>query len=290
MLRAVVPNPWAIVFRLSPLFTTYTTNVGSGVGVGGRNDGYGVGPLGAGIGMTAGDPGAPGLDELGPPPRVPLGRQPATDSAARMVEAATRRLRANRPIPKAGRSRRAGSSGFVIGRGTDHRPPPLRNGRGVDGRMTLLATWRRCFGREPALGRGNGRLRSCAGIDPGTADLDGVDGGRCLEREVAGDREAFIGRGHEPVPGPFGNEARSVGGKKDLLGRDAVVREGRHPDRDTDQHACIGPACARRTERVNRRPNPLGDGERRGSASLVRAEIDWIWPDEDRELIAAVAE
>src|SRR4051812_36016201 len=58
MLRPVVAKRCAILSRLSPGFTTYTRNVGAGVGVGRANEGTGVGPVGSGSmdGLAAMEP------------------------------------------------------------------------------------------------------------------------------------------------------------------------------------------------------------------------------------------
>src|SRR4051812_34184889 len=77
MLRAVVPNAWAMVFRLSPDLTMTTRNVGAGVGVGGTNEGVGVGPVGGGAeGLAVGTRTAP-LPGA-PLPRDPVGRHPTS--------------------------------------------------------------------------------------------------------------------------------------------------------------------------------------------------------------------
>jgi len=78
MLRAFVPNLWAIVLSESPALTMYVMNVGIGVGVGRTNEGLGVGPVGAADGageMAAVDP---PVEPAGP---TVGGRQPATAAA-----------------------------------------------------------------------------------------------------------------------------------------------------------------------------------------------------------------
>ena len=78
MLRAFVPNLWAIVLSESPALTTYVMNVGIGVGVGRTNDGLGVGPVGAGEGVGETAAADPTVDPVGP---TVGGRQPATAAA-----------------------------------------------------------------------------------------------------------------------------------------------------------------------------------------------------------------
>src|SRR5580765_6382787 len=94
MLRAVVPNRWAIEFRLSPRATVYTKKVGWGVGVGGTNDGRGVGPLGAGD--AVGPAAARSPDE-----RVAAGMQATT--ATHIANAPTKARRRRRRRRRAGR-------------------------------------------------------------------------------------------------------------------------------------------------------------------------------------------
>ena len=59
-----------------------------------------------------------------------------------------------------------------------------------------------------------------------------------------------------PWPGPLRDEAGPVGREQDLLGREAVARERRQPDRDADRHRRLGPARARAAERRGRPPGP----------------------------------
>jgi hypothetical protein len=83
MLRAVVPNLWAIVLSESPALTTYVMNVGIGVGVGRTNEGLGVGPVGPGEGAGEAARGPP-AEPAGPPVG---GRQPPTAAAMKRTMA-----------------------------------------------------------------------------------------------------------------------------------------------------------------------------------------------------------
>lgn len=79
MLRAFVLKTLAIEFSESPLTTTWVTNVGPGVGVGGTKDGTGVGPLGRGL--AVGEPrGGADVEAFGP---TASGRQAAATSVSR---------------------------------------------------------------------------------------------------------------------------------------------------------------------------------------------------------------
>ena len=157
-----------------------------------------------------------------------------------------RRPRARRP---------AGADGVRAGR-----PPrrareagEARRAGGVDRSWcpTVTAT------RRPRLRRGNGSVS--------VAQRNGrrIDRGRLLERELAGERETFVGGRDQAVAAPLGDEAGAVSGKQDRLRREAVARERRQADRDADRDLLLGPPRARSADGLDGGPDALGDRDRR---------------------------
>src|SRR6266508_5253849 len=122
-----------------------------------------------------------------------------------------------RPRPAAGSLRRAGS----------RRPPT--GGPGLAEESTRSGASRSWDGRAgPSVARGERR-------SDGQARR--IDGSRPLEREIAGQREAFIGRCDEAATGALGDEAGAVGSQQHGLGGRAVVGERGQADRAADVEA-----------------------------------------------------